>query len=495
MAVNTECSEYLRNRHEWEIVRDAIAGEKAIKDKGSIYLPRPEGLEDPDWNCYLARPHWFGATGRTAHGLHGMIFAKDPTATDIPEQLKDILENIDLAGASLDQFAANLVWDLLPTNWGGVLVDYPPTSQVPDKATSEKQGNRAYAAYYSAESLINYRYETRNNSKVLTLVVLKEPYEKRIANDEFSTETKNKYRALSLDDDGNYMVNIYDDALASGLAAPAEGPIYPKLGGKNLKFIPFFPLPGMHPEKSMLLDLAYENIGHYQKTADYENGLHYTGVPTPYATGCEQEKDGNGKPVPSRLGGSQFLFFPPEQAQVGFLEFQGVGIEQEKNAIENCEERMAILGARIISAEKKGVESAEAARIHRAGENSVLATFANNVSHGLTQVIRLIGQWQGIPGSEKASYQLNTDYDISILDPQLLTALSNARKNGDIPRSMLFYMLQQGEGMPPDMDLKAYEAELEEEQESKDARAADTAATALAATAAGLAAQKGQVAA
>jgi hypothetical protein len=48
-------------------------------------------------------------------------------------------------------------------------------------------------------------------------------------------------------------------------------PITPRIDGNALDYIPFFTCPGGEPEKSMLLGLAFENIGHYQKTADYEN--------------------------------------------------------------------------------------------------------------------------------------------------------------------------------------------------------------------------------
>ena len=470
MAVDSPCREYTLNYPEWRIVRDAIAGERAIKfgdcatDQSGVrehnydsYLPRAAGMEDEDWDAYISRAHWFGATGRTAHGLQGMIFEKDPVLS-VPDTLKPILENIDLAGTHINQFAANLVWDLLPTNWGGILVDYPTVGKGMDKASSEKAGNRAYTAYYCAESIINWRYENRNNVLMLTLVVLKEPYN-AVGSDEFSSTIKHKYRVLSLDADGHYNVRIYDDAV--DLKAPVESYI-PKLAGAPLGSIPFFTLPGNLPEKSMLLDLAYENIGHFQKTADYENGLHYTGVPTPYATKETQPLDQKGDPLPMRLGGSQFLFFPQAET-VDYLEFKGAGIEQEKNALGACEARMAILGARIISAEKNGVESAEASRIHRAGENSVLATFANNLSSILSQVAQLLGKWQGIAGAEDASYSLNTDYDASLLDSTSIDSLTKARAAGEIPRSVYFYNLQQGERIPSNMDFEDFEAELENE--------------------------------
>jgi len=506
MPVNISCREYDLNKPEWRIVRDAIAGERAIKfgdvstTQGGIvehnygaYLPRPIGMETSDWDAYLSRAHWFGATGRTAKGLHGMIFSKPPVASNAPEALQAILNDIDLGGTSLNQFASDISWDLLPTNWGGILVDYPATGDGMDKATSEAAGNRAYLAYYCAESVINWGYTKRNSALMLSLVVLKEPY--NASSDEFTAEIKHRYRVLSLDEAGKYLIRVFEEqsVVKQGKETDTEFVMTesytPKMAGAPLDFIPFFPVPGSQPEKSMLIDLAYENIGHFQKTADYENGLHYTGVPTPYATKQEQPTNDQGQPDPVHLGGSQFLFFPQAET-VGYLEFQGTGMEQEAKALEACEERMAILGARIISAEKKGVEAADTARIHRAGENSVLATFANNLSRVITRAVRLVARWQGID-AEDFTYELNTDYDVSLLGPQELTAITQSWQKGAMPDTVLYYNLKNGERLPPDLSLEDFLAELENARQNAD----DSAAQKLAAAVAGVKAkaQGGQV--
>lgn len=459
MGVEQKCKEYEYHFPNWERVRDVIAGEKRIHEKGTAYLPRPSGMDDPEWKCYIERAHFFGATGRTAEGLNGSVFQKAPILSDdAPDALKELLKNIDLSGRNLDQFASDCVWDSLPTNWGGILVDYPSAPEGIDLATAEKQGLRAYAAWYSAESIINWRYETRGNHQVLAFVVLHEPYERKVSGDEFATETKNKYRVLDFDQDGHYQVRIFDDAVENGLSSAVSTTI-PKMNNAPLDYIPFFTFPGKNPDKSMLLDLANENIGHYQKTADYENGLHLTGIPTPFAT-CQAPVDEKGNTVTVKLGGNAFLWLNDPSATADYLDFKGEGLNAIQKAQQDCEERMAILGARIISAEKKGVESASAARIHRAGENSVLASFALNASDVFTKVIRLLAEWQNIAGCEKVTYTLNTDYNVEEIDAQLFSALVTARMNGKIPQSVFFWNLKEGEYIPPEMTLKEFEEEL-----------------------------------
>jgi hypothetical protein len=292
-------------------------------------------------------------------------------------------------------------------------------------------------------------------------VVLKEPYERPVINDEFAVETKNKYRVLLLTPEGQYVQRLYDEA--SGLEKyDAIDNI--TIDGKPLDFIPFFTCPGKKPEKSMLLDLAFENIGHYQKTADYENGLHWTGVPTPVAEGAEMPKDKDGNDVPVLLGGSTMLFInaPDKVPNVKYLEFTGRGLGELLNALNACEERMAILGARIISAEKKGVETAEAARIHRAGENGVLGAFARNMSERITQAVILMARWNGY-GEVGFTYSLNTDYDVLQASAQLISTILTGRMNGELPRMAVYRVAKKAELIDEDMKYEEFIETLEQD--------------------------------
>jgi hypothetical protein len=404
----------------------------------------------------------FGALGRTAEGLHGNIFDKDPVQSgETTNEFQAMLENVDGSGTGVDQFASDTTWDAMQTGWGGILVDYSQAPEGISQAEAKKQGYGAYLSWYTAESIINWRYEVRNGRSTLVLVVLKEPYEQPVINDEFAVETKNKYRDLLLTPEGQYVQRLYDEA--SGLEKyDAIDNI--KIDGKPLDFIPFFTCPGKKPEKSMLLDLAFENIGHYQKTADYENGLHWTGVPTPVVENMEAPKDETGNSIPVPLGGSNLLFFKSSDIAVNvhYLEFTGAGLGQLLNALNACEERMAILGARIISAEKKGVETAEAARIHRAGENGVLGAFARNMSERITQAIILMVRWNGY-GEVDFTYSLNTDYDVLQAGAQLISTILTGRMNGELPRMAVYRVAKKAELINEDMSYEEFIETLEQD--------------------------------
>jgi len=415
MAVDSTHPEYGEYSPLWKVVRDCVKGEPAIKAGGTDYLPKPTGKGDDSYKRYLDRTHFSNFTGRTAEGLHGNVFSRETENPEgISERFRDFLENVNNAGASVGRFARELAWDALQTGWGGILVDMPPVPEGMSLGDMERRGLKPYLKWYAAENVINWQYGTEDGRTFLSLVVLRETFVE--GGDEFAPTVKTRYRVLRLTD-GVYTQQEYmpnEDGGEGDSGAYIGGPIITPMMGGPFDFIPFFPCPSDTPEKSMLLDLAYENIGHYQKSADLENALHYSGTPTPWISidTNKVEKDASGNPRDIPLGGEAMLHIPPD-ATLGFLEPSGQGIAHIQRAIEASESRMKVLGAKPFDGGPKGVESGKAASIHAAAANSVLGAFAVNMGEVITNAVRLGARWRGVPDAEaeKWEFSLNTNYD------------------------------------------------------------------------------------
>ena len=428
MAVNSTHPEYIRNAGLWEKVRDCVDGEHAVKAKGEAYLPRPAGKigakYDKAYARYLARARFSNFTGRTAEGLHGSVFSRTSEQQEgISESFMDFLRNVDNAGTSIGKFARELSWDALQTGWGGILVDHSrlPEGETVDVATANRLGLTAYLKWYKAENVINWRYDTVDERRALSLVVLRETFEDT-ADDEFAPTIKTRYRALRLAD-GVYTQQEYapsEDGKAKEEFVP--GPlVIPRMGGEPFGFIPFFPCPAPEPEKSMLLDLAHENIGHYQQSADLRNALHLSASPTAYVSVATEndiprKKDANGKatnePETLPLGGEKTIWFSGN-GTMAFAEPSGNGLAAMQKDMDASEERMKMLGAKPFDGGPKGVESGKAASIHAAAANSVLGAFAVNMGEVITSAVRLGARWRGVPDAEAEGWEfsLNTNYD------------------------------------------------------------------------------------
>jgi len=424
MSVETVHPLYTENAPLWQKVEDCINGQEAVRKAAEVYLPRPSGMDDLDYKGYLERAVFTMFTARAAEGLYGQIFSKLPEKQgEIPELFQDFLDNADKSGTSIDQFASDLVWASLAKPWGGILADHSPVPAGISQAEKERLGLTSFLRWYSAESVDNWRYDTINDQSVLVMVKLKEVYQE-IEDDEFAPATKTRYRVLKL-------VN------GQSLESPREGMVYiqqiwekitdkkewavseliiPELDGKPLDFIPFFTCPAKEPEKSMLLPSAYLNIGHYQMTADYNWNLHLTGTPTGILVNVEPEQDKDGKPKPVIFGGSRVMLIngmDGKEPKAFFLEPAGTGANNILHGLEGYEKNLEIMGGSPIKKSKQGVETAEAARIHQAGENSVLGSFSLNMSERLTLAIRLCARWRGVPEAitEKFFLWLNMDFE------------------------------------------------------------------------------------
>ena len=454
---------------------DFVEGEFAVKSRREVYLPRPSSMAhdeegDSEYAEYLERAEFFNAVCRTRDGLKGLITRKPPVVNNVDENLMQYLDDVDGKGNSFEHFVADILGDYIPKNWGGILCDAPVGKEGLSIREAEEENLSPFMTYYKAEDIINWHYETVGRRNVLEYVVLRETYEAPTQADRFTRETKVRYRALFLDENGDYTQEVYDEE-----ASVPTSVIVPKKFGKPRQSIPFYFI-GVIPQKSILEDLIEVNKSWYQINADYKSGLHYVSVPVPYTMGFtpqgEIKVDENGKQYqedvePIKIKSSSFIHFPEGCTGVGMLEFGGSGMSELRTAMGECEDRMAILGARIISQERKGVESAETAKIHRAGENSVLASMANVVSDVLSLALDDYLEWCGNVETVDSEVHLNTDYEVSNMSTAELTAYVSAWQQGAISKKTMFYNLKEGEIVEATKTFEEEQAEIDEEQKTR----------------------------
>lgn len=445
----TEHPDYIHRKEQWKFVRDWVAGSDAIKRQGERYLPRPIGMSERRYKMLLDRAVVVNYVDQTLEGTHGMIFRRKP-AMQYPPTLKPYIDNINREGDNLYQFLSDTVYDIMQTGFGGYMIDIPAIGDKATVADAEKEGVRPYITYYPAESVINWRTKVVRGTKILTLVVLKEAYEAGI--DEFTHKIDYQYRVLRLVDDvySQSLYRIVDEQ--AGKYTREDFPF--KSNGKTLNYIPFVFAPAATPDKPMLLDIAQVNRGHYCKSADYENGVHLTTIPTGYVVGEAPQLDSKKTIQPIYLGQDSFLMFPNENAKVGILNYAGEGLTHCEEALNAAELQMVVLGSRIITPEKGISETAESANIHRAGENAKLATFANNMSTVITKALTILAKMCG--ETDAVDVRLNTDYETTGFDANALNAMANIFSQGKLPLIALYKMMLRGEYLDPNMSYEDY---------------------------------------
>lgn len=453
MAVNAKHPEYSKNLTKWQLMRDALAGEVA-KEK---YVPKLSDQEEDEYSAYVGRAEFYNATARTQVALTGLLFAKPPKV-ELPEALKTIGENISLDDDTLEALAKNIANECLSVGRCGVLVDLPSVEKADySKLEAERLNLRAYATLYKAENIINWKTTKINGSNVTSLVVLAETYAEP-TQDEFVDKIKTRYRVLDLHE-GYYRQRVFSGTKAGNFEAVSE--IYPSANGQKLEYLPFtfFNVNDLKTsvEKPPLLDLAKINISHFRSEVDLEHGTHFTALPTPYVTGYQGESSEKLK-----IGSTAVWVINDPSAKVGFLEFSGAGLSTLENRIAVKEKRMSILGARLLLDEKKTAEATETLQMRKSGENAVLTSVASTISEGIVSFLKDIAFFENIVG-ENLIYEINTDYNLTMIEPQLLAQIIAGIQSRDIPNEVLYDALLKGELMPKTIQsYEDYQAKLEQ---------------------------------
>lgn len=463
MAVDDKHPDYETFCNDWSKCRDASAGQRAVHAAKQTYLPKLEGQTDSEYKAYRERALFYEATGRTVEGLTGMIFRKPPTIE--AGGMQDFIEDVTLDGTNLAGFAQDMTKDVIEVGRSGILVDHPVV-QIEGTVTQarvEAMNVRPFFKRYDAESIFNWRVERVNNVTALVEVRLHETVEED-GEDEFEVVKHEQIRVLQLFE-GKYQQRVFRKSKNADKKDEwveiTENPIVPLMNGKALDYIPFVFVntdsTSPKVQDAPLIGLVNVNISHYKTTADLEHGAHFTGLPTAVITGHTKGDDES-----FRIGSTTAWVFSQSDADAKYLEFEGKGLETLQELLKEKEEKMAALGAQMLTPSARRNEAAETAEIRHMGENSVLSSISQTLSEALNTALEYAAAWIN-SGTTPATIKLNTDFMPAFITPQMMRELLQAVQSGRISPRTYFENMKRGEIIDSEKTYEQEQSEIETE--------------------------------
>lgn len=366
----------------WLQIRTFVKGMKDVQK----YLQRVDPTKPINDNRnlrYFERAKYTNFPSRTRNALSGSVFRKDPTF-EIPTPLEYLIENANGCALSLNHLAKSLVRNVLEIGRHCLFVDYDDTDKLP------------YIVEYNAESVRDWEMDNGYLSKVVLI------------------KGKNKEKHLLIID-GLYVIQTLEDDTIIETIEPK------KKDGSRFDYIPFIFCGSTNNSPDVddmpLWDIVDVTQGHYQNSADYEDLLRLM-LPTPYMTEVTKSWFDEMYPSGTVDFGTGAMLVAPQGANVGLLQANENQVHSE--AMKHKEEQLIMLGARLITGNTGGVETAEAARIRFSSENSVLDNIAQNCSSAIELCIGWCGDYLNI--QEEVVYQLNREYFDTKLSAQEITA-------------------------------------------------------------------------
>jgi len=370
--------------------------------------------------------------------MTGLVFAKLPIV-EAPTAMDMIINDITLTRMHIDDLATELVREVLQVGRAGLLIDMPKSpSDALTKAQVEALNIRPYMRMYKSETIINWREVLINNVLTLDMVILREEDTRWL--NEYESETETIYRVLILRD-GVYTQEIFRSNGKKEWEKDAEI-IIPMMNGKTLNFIPFVAITPdkltINPQKPPMLDIAVVNLSHFKLAVDHSHGMHFTALPTANFFVGNMPRD-----TTIKLGASTANIFNDPNGHAEYLEFTGSGLTTISNEKDTLVKRMASLGARFLSDDKKVAETAESMETRSSGERAILISATATISWGITKALEIMAKWMNISGD--ISYRLNQDYNLTKIDASFLKEMVVGNVTGAITNKMLYDTLVDGE--------------------------------------------------
>ncbi|WP_313349372.1 DUF4055 domain-containing protein [Paracoccus sp. (in: a-proteobacteria)] len=444
MGVDAKHPQYTPERlAEWQLMRDAMDGESAIKSRGKTHLPMPSSYAAlPDggteaYAAYVARASFPELLAPAVSGMVGVAHAKE-IGIVVPEALKFLWENADGRGMPLEELHRQITRELLVAGRYGLLADAP------------EAGGEPYLAGYTAETIINWDEG---------LFVLDETGPVRVG---YDWEKRVQFRVLSIEG-GRYQQEVHAGVVPklTGAAAPVAS------GGKALDFIPFAVASSIDQKPDIrtppLIGVARAAKGAYQLDADYRHQLYWSGQETLVVINGE---------APEAVGAGAVIAIQTaegQQASVEYVSPSCSGIEAHKVAIDGKKQDAISAGAKLLEQQDRAQESGEARKLRFQADTATLQSVVRSSCGLLEKGLRFIAQIKGL-----APDTVNVPVPEALLDatmtPADAEALMRVWLEGGISYQTFYEALQRGGLASPERDhaveFKLRDAERDPDEES-----------------------------
>ena len=443
-----------------EMERDLWGGTQSVRAQTVRYLPKAPGEETDAYRARLDRSVFFNAFRRTVEGFTGLIFSKDPVlGDDVPVEIVDHWENIDLEGTHGDVFLWELENDAISVGHAAIFVEFPETEGTQGNEEEVAQEVRPYWIPIRKEDMMSWRTEIIGGVRTLIQLVLRETNWVPVG--EFGEVMRTRYRVLYRDPDGTVGFRVLVVGKDNSVTQESEG-VY-----ENQTEIPVAEIKtsgsvSMFVSDPPLLDLSFLNVAHYQQWSDYAWAIHMTNVPFIFGAGITKAKNEDGTPAgPLVVGVNTAVLESDPNAKMGYVSHDGAALDASKASLDDLKSDMGTLGLAMLAPQKRAAETAEAKRLDKSTSDSALAVTARALQDGVENALQFHANYLKRPGQgdlKGGSITINRDFEGMTLNEKVMVAFGALVNAGFPPREAL-KGLQRSGWIEAEADLDALEVE------------------------------------
>lgn len=426
---------------DWDLARALLGGTRAMREAGTKYLPKWPNEDQDSYDTRLKTAVLFPAYQRTVSTLTGKPFSKPVTiGEDVPAQIVEWLQDVDLEGRNLDAFAADQMECALGYGICGILVDYPRANGVRTLADERAAGLRPYMIAIKPWQVLGWIASRRNGAWVLDQLRIMESVEE--PDGEFDVKCVDQVRVLWPGRWATYRQNEKKDWVLHDE------------GMNTLAYIPYVPVYGQRTGymegKPPLIEVANLNVAHWQSASDQQNVLHVARVPILTTIGVDDEK------FSLTIGASTAVKLPMG-GDMKFVEHTGAAIEAGAKDLESLEERMRQAGAELLVLQPK-ITATQVATENAVGM-CALQRITQGLEDALDTALQYMAEWVNLGSGGHVT--LFNDYAAATLAEASAQLLLNANQAGKISDETFHSEMQRRGILAPDVDWEEEQARIE----------------------------------
>lgn len=449
----------------WNKVAAILGGVEAMR-KVPAFLPKFPRESSENYKYRLANSKFTNIYRDIVESLAAKPFTKEVRLLNdnVPDTIKQVVEDIDGAGNHLHAFASDLFFNAINNAIDWILVDWPKMPQGISLADERKSGARPYWVRIAAPDMLEVVSAKVGTIEQFVYARIRENYSRR---EDDKTVPISRVRVLVrdpiVDDDGN--VTGYDaarfevwersDDKQAQWVLVDEGPIslgiialVPLMTGRRLG--------ATWQVMPPLQDVADLQIEHYQQETNLKNAKELTAFPV---------LTGNGIAPPEgelTIGPSTVLYAPPldggQHGEWRFIEPSAASLKFLSEQVKETEQQMRELGRQPLMAGTAGITQVTAALTSQKVSSAVQA-WAWLLKDALEKAFFYTAQWLNI-GGDKITVFVNTRIAIDLGNDKAPDILLQMQERGLISRETLWNEMKERGVLSQEFDSEEEESRL-----------------------------------
>ena len=465
----------------WQIIEDVISGEPAIKAAGAMktYLPKKDKEDEEFYKMRFQGACWWPFTERAWSVLAARPFTRPVVCAGagsdaIPANTQAVIDNVNLQGYPIHDFAYETFKVFLKYGWCAILVDWSkePTSTLRDQKAIAA---RPYGVLIEPRNLLGSITGVVSGVPELLQVRMLEIGEGLNSESLWETLPVRKVRVFDLIH-GSYTQDFMRAFFTDAPAIPiqenravvfrsfreqrvenqssiwiedmSERGVMIDTTGQPLRKIPLVTMyakkSGTFAAQPPLYQLAKLNLNHYQDWSEQRICERYIRVPIRVVIGADEAN--------LVLGADRILFLP-QGSSLEIVQGSEKAGEFGQKALHDLEEKMQLVALDLLAPGNPGNVTATQKVIEASKEDSELGAYVHSVERGLEEMLSFVNDWYGIEDAEAVTVSIHTDFNWSPEQAKNLNPLE-MWKSGALSLPTLLGIAQRYDVIGDDVDIK-----------------------------------------